>query len=194
MKMKGANKMLSKEEIKQNKEKIIASLKSTKRKGIDDLVDWLNTSNFFVSPASTMFHGNYEGGLAAHSYAVYEEFDNRVKRYGLNVSEDSAIISGICHDLCKVDAYIPNKLKSGNLSESKPYRLEDTFPVGHGEKSVILTNRYLPLTEQESVIIRWHMGFDDPAWADYKDKVERQFPEVVLFNHVDKEVSLIKNL
>jgi len=65
MKPKGAdNKMLSKEEIVRNQKKIISALESTKRNGIGNLINWLETSNFFTSPASTRFHGNYGGGIS----------------------------------------------------------------------------------------------------------------------------------
>jgi len=186
--------MLTKEEIVRNQKKIISALESTKRKGIGNLIDWLETSNFFTSPASTRFHGNYEGGLALHSFEVYNAFFNGVKRYSLNVPEESAILVGICHDCCKVDQYIPNKLKTGNLSEAKPYKIEDNFPFGHGEKSVLLTSKYIELTNSESLMIRWHMGYEDPLWTDYKEKLELKFPEIILFQHADKEVSLIKQI
>ena len=31
---------------------------------------WLIDNGFFTAPASVKFHGNYEGGLFDHSYAV----------------------------------------------------------------------------------------------------------------------------
>ena len=34
-----------------------------KRDGINDLMDWLGSTDFFEAPASTRFHGSYEGGL-----------------------------------------------------------------------------------------------------------------------------------
>lgn len=186
--------MLTKKEIDDNRKKILDALRSTERKGIEDLLKWFEASNFFTSPASTMFHGNYEGGLALHSYEVYRLFEARAKEYRLNVPREAAIIAGICHDCCKIDYYVPNRLKSGNLSETKPYKVEDILPLGHGEKSVVLVRRHIQMTPQESVLIRWHMGHEDKAWEDYKEKVEEQFPEVVVFQHADKEVSLIKKI
>ena len=37
-------------------------LLSTKRKGIENLIQWLDNSDFKVAPASTRYHSNYEGG------------------------------------------------------------------------------------------------------------------------------------
>ena len=186
--------MINKKQIQENRERVITLLRSTERKKIENLVKWLDSGNFYTSPASTMFHGNFEGGLTAHSLAVYDEFDRQVKHYGFQVPQDSIIISSLGHDMCKTNFYIPNKLKSGNLSEAKPYKTDDNFPIGHGEKSVIILSKYIDLTDQESLIMRWHMGHEDPSWEDYKEKVEKQFPEVTLFQHVDKEVALFRQL
>lgn len=45
-----------------------------KRDGADALLDWLKKSDFFKAPASTKYHGAYEGGLLEHDLlrpAVY---------------------------------------------------------------------------------------------------------------------------
>ena len=42
------------------------------RPGSEKLLDWLDTkTDFFTAPASTRFHGAYDGGLCAHSLNVY---------------------------------------------------------------------------------------------------------------------------
>ena len=45
-----------------------------KREGSDKLLAFLMSeqSDFFTAPASTRFHGNYEGGLLEHSLNVYD--------------------------------------------------------------------------------------------------------------------------
>ncbi len=43
-----------------------------KRPGATELLAWLETTDFFTAPASTRFHGNYEGGLCEHSVNVWE--------------------------------------------------------------------------------------------------------------------------
>jgi len=182
---------LTRKEMKENQGRVEGLLQTVERPGIDKVVEWLSSSDYYMAPASTMHHGNYEGGLAEHSYTVYKEFKRQAEHYGLEVSEDSIILTSLLHDSCKVDFYVKNELKSGKTSESKPYKTEDCFPLGHGEKSVALIQRCMQLTAQEALIIRWHMGMNDPSWEDYSEKVERQYPEVTLFAHVDKEVSMI---
>lgn len=55
-----------------NKKRFIDLLKSTKREGIDKLIDFLEKTDFFTAPASTRFHSSYEGGLLQHSLNVYD--------------------------------------------------------------------------------------------------------------------------
>ena len=54
------------------KEEFIELLKSTNREGMGNLLNFLEKSDFYKAPASTRFHGNYEGGLLEHSLKVYE--------------------------------------------------------------------------------------------------------------------------
>jgi len=56
----------------ENKERFIELLRSTKREGIEDLISWLEGTDFYKAPASTRFHGNYAGGLLEHSLNVYD--------------------------------------------------------------------------------------------------------------------------
>ena len=49
-----------------SKEMFISLLKSTNRKGMERVINWLENSDFFTDPASKRFHGAYEGALANH--------------------------------------------------------------------------------------------------------------------------------
>ncbi|UYZ36771.1 HD domain-containing protein [Clostridium beijerinckii] len=167
--------------IQENKEKFLTLLNGVQRIGIDKLIDWLgNRTDFFEAPASTMFHGNYEGALCEHSINVYELFNEKNKRYDLGLSEDSVKIMGLLHDICKVNFYklsSRNKKIDGQWRAIPWYDVEDEFPVGHGEKSVIILMSYIGLTNEEKMAIRWHMGGYEPesnyrtlsaAWDKYK--------------------------
>ena len=44
-----------------------------KRDGINDLMDWLGSTDFFEAPASTRFHGSYEGGYKTSTRNVKNE-------------------------------------------------------------------------------------------------------------------------
>ena len=71
------------------KEEFIQLLKSINREGMDNLLAFLEKSDFYIAPASTRFHGNYASGLLEHSMKVYEIFKEKVKNSGLDVPEDT---------------------------------------------------------------------------------------------------------
>ncbi len=137
------------------------------RKGADRLLSWLEQGDFFTAPASTRYHLAEDGGLCAHSLHVYKRLSALVKAEALEVSEESAAICGLLHDLCKAGFYkkeMRNAKIGGVWKEVPYYSVEDQFPYGHGEKSVFLIERFLRLTTEEALAIRWHMGgFDEAA-------------------------------
>ena len=49
------------------KQQFIQLLRSTNRQGIENVINWLEESDFFTAPASTMFHGNYAGGMIGYA-------------------------------------------------------------------------------------------------------------------------------
>ena len=53
------------------KEEFIALLRQTNREGMEQLIEFLNKTDFFEAPASTRFHGCFKGGLVEHSMKVY---------------------------------------------------------------------------------------------------------------------------
>ena len=137
------------------------------RKGGDKLLVWLEQGDFFTAPASTRYHLAEEGGLCAHSLHVYTRLSQLVKAEELEVSEESVALCGLLHDLCKSGFYKKEtrNAKIGGVWKEVPYfAIDDQFPYGHGEKSVFLIERFLRLTTEEALAIRWHMGgFDDAA-------------------------------
>lgn len=67
---------------------------------------WLAESEFFTAPASTKYHGNYEGGLFDHSFLVMETLVELTRRNNLKWQrEGSPFVVGLLHDLCKIDQY-----------------------------------------------------------------------------------------
>ena len=89
-----------------NKERFLELCSKVNRDGIDDLVKYLESSDFFYAPASTRFHGSYAGGLLEHSLNVYDELVRLLAAYPeVQASEESVIIVSLFHDLCKVNMY-----------------------------------------------------------------------------------------
>lgn len=144
------------------------------RKGIENLMDWLDTeTDFFTTPASTRYHGSYEGGLLDHSLNVYEqlliELDNT---YGTNnwqtlFSEETVALVALFHDLCKVNTYetFIRNVKNNDTNQweqVESYRHSNqTFEMGHGAKSMFYLQKFMEITDEEAQAIFWHMGAYD---------------------------------
>ena len=150
------------------KEEFSSLLRSTNREGIEEVIQFLEKSDFYKAPASTRFHGSFEGGLLEHSMKVYEILKHKVKNsvLDLNVSDDTLIIIALLHDICKVNFYKVDyrnaKNERGEGEKVPYYTVDDTIPYGHGEKSVMMITEYMKLTVEEKYCIRWHMGFTEP--------------------------------
>ena len=131
------------------KDIIIQLLKSTERKGMEDLIAALHIGAFFTAPASTKYHGCYEGGLAEHSYNVYDLLASANDELKLKCSPESIIIAALLHDVCKIGAYTGIK---------KPYGWNRNQPKGHAILSLERIKKFIELTELEEKMIRYHMG------------------------------------
>lgn len=145
-------------DLKTAKEKYVSMLTDVaqRRKGIDKLLAWLETTDFFTAPASTRFHGSYEGGLLEHSLNVYDAFQ---KLFGQDGDDaDSVILCTLLHDVCKAGFYKTEmrnrKNEQGQWEQVPFYTVDDQFPYGHGEKSVYLVERFVRLKTEEAVAIR----------------------------------------
>ena len=131
-------------------------------------MNFIEKTDFYTAPASTRFHGSYEGGLLEHSMKVYEILKEKVKTSSIeiDVKEDSLIIIALLHDICKANYYKVDyrnaKNALGEWEKVPYYTVEDTIPYGHGEKSVMMITEYMKLTSEEKYAIRWHMGFTEP--------------------------------
>ncbi len=149
--------------------KFISLLSSTKRKGIEELVSYLKSeTDFFEAPASSNNHGNYKGGLLEHSLVVYDNLKTILTVFHVDINEDTFIIVSLLHDLCKANFYKADtknvKNEHGQWEKVPYFSIDDETPLGHGEKSALILQRYISLTMEEVMAIRWHMaGFDDAA-------------------------------
>lgn len=142
------------------------------RNGIDNLMEWLeNETDFFTSPASTRYHGSYEGGLVSHSLNVFNqllwELDNFVgPGWQEFISMETAAIVALFHDICKVNNYrLVEKWRKdadGQWESYEAYEYDkDALQMGHGAKSVFFLQRFIHLTVVEAQAIFWHMGAYD---------------------------------
>lgn len=136
-------------EVDARQKLIIDLLRSTKREGIEGLIEYLVSSDFFTAPASTRYHGCYRGGLAQHSYDVWTMLVMYNLKLDLGVTEETIIIAALLHDVCKIGAY---------LGTVKPYKWNRSQPKGHALLSLIRITKHIKLTELEELMIKYHMG------------------------------------
>lgn len=143
-----------------------------KREGIAQLLNWLNESDFFTAPASTKFHGNFEGGLCEHSLNVFYQLLELNDLYA-DFPEETIAVVALFHDVCKVNSYKKSKRNvkdpvTGNWVTKDYYEFDEKMPLGHGEKSCILLQNFIKLSGEELLAIRWHMGgFDASVKGGY---------------------------
>ena len=87
------------------KENIARLWRMTKRAGVENLLKYLEESDFYSAPCSTKYHLAEPGGLAKHSLNVYELLFEKVCKYGLDINVETRIVCGLGHDLCKINSY-----------------------------------------------------------------------------------------
>ena len=117
-----------------------------KREGADKLLEWLcDKSDFFEAPASSKYHNAFEGGLCAHSLNVARRLKLLVdtekklcpdKESVTHITDESVIICGLLHDICKANFYkvdFRNKKEDGEWVRVPYYTIDEELPYGHGE-------------------------------------------------------------
>lgn len=144
-----------------------------------EFYDWLIDKGFKTAPASTKYHGAYEGGLYEHSCEVAGQLLILTANLDLQWQrKESPMIIGMFHDLCKIDAYI--EIESGSYVYN-----EDQLLKGHGDKSIMLLSRFMTLTDEEILCIRYHMGaYDTDNWQQY-DMAIKSYPNVLWTHTAD---------
>lgn len=146
-----------------NKEIFIELLKGINRNGIEKLSAFLEESDFYTAPSSRKYHLSIPGGLLRHSLNVHKLLVVKDKSYKLNINPETLLITSLFHDLCKINFYgtefrnVKND-ETGQWEKKQIYVVKDQFPMGHGEKSVIILQQFMTLSEEEQLAIRWHMG------------------------------------
>lgn len=177
------------------REKIQKLLLSTKRDGIKTLLVWMDLNGFYSSPCSTQHHLCKEGGLAEHSWNVFDVMD---KLAGTMLGEkehdeiiNSIIICSLLHDIGKagqfgkcgyVENYLSKKDKDGNpiRSEAKPYVTNsDLLNVPHEIRSLAIISKYIDLTEDEQFAILYHNGM----YGDLKYQINGKETQLYMLLH-----------
>lgn len=159
-------------EIDSNFTEYINLLKTVKRDGIDNLINWLESKDTKIAPASTKYHLATKGGLVKHSLNVYNklkqlvESDPNVKG---SYSDETLIIVALLHDISKVEFYDIQernaKDENGNWTKVPYYAVKheterlifDSHPIN----SYYMINKFIKLTYEEELAVIHHEGAFD---------------------------------
>ena len=212
------NELLLKKSDLSNSEIFNMILRDTKREGIEELIKYLESTDFYKAPASSRFHCDYEGGLVSHSLNVYTCLVKKKKnlvwnKYLNDTPDESLALAALLHDVCKANFYTVDfknqktydeekvasaarwQIKSDNngnfIWETVPYyKANEQFPFGHGDKSVYLVNKYITLTDEEAVAIRFHMGAYEGQniWNSLGSAYEK-YPLALALHEADMEAT-----
>lgn len=181
----------------ENKERFIElATKYIKRDGLDKLLKWLDSTDFYTAPASTKYHLCVEGGLCQHSLNVFDRMVELCNTYFKKEPADDTVYNGattdvegafdmeniaivtLFHDICKANCYVrdtKNVKVDGKWVAQEYWRWDEQFVYGHGTKSVYMLQQFMRLYIDEAQAIRFHMGGkEDPL----TDTCERQYAQV----------------
>lgn len=149
------------------------------RHGADKLLAWMKAEGFFLAPASANHHLNVPGGLCIHTLNVTENALSLCETaHFARVNVQEAVSAALLHDLCKAGKYVQG--------DNGQYVYKDNRLLGHGEESAIIAMRFIELTENELLAIRWHMGaFTGANTWETLGKVYEKCPLALLLHIAD---------
>lgn len=150
-----------------NKKYVVNALMSTKRTGMEDLIDYMTECGFFEAPCSSQFHLATKFGLVHHTRNVMETAEKLgVTLLGgaeYNKIHESVIIAAGLHDLGKMGQfekplYSVKRLKDGSVGKIPFEQNKELLPVDHEIRSVAIASMFIDLTEEEQFAILYHNG------------------------------------
>lgn len=171
------------------------------------LLHYLDASDFWTAPASTIFHGNEEGGLCQHSYHVGRVLEHLARSFeipsplGEYTAEEFGFMLGLVHDLCKVqfyESYLKNvKGADGKWSSVPAYKVRDDHKsYGHGFTSYFRAQKLIQnkdLLEALTYPVLYHMGSYDVSESASKGyaKAQADFPWLTLLQSADSIAAFV---
>lgn len=157
---------------------------------------WVESTDFFTAPASTRFHGSFEGGLLEHHLDVYNECVDLINlpKFKDTVNSYSAYLAALVHDFCKIGLYstymrnVKNE-ETGRWEKVQAYQYDKPqYPFGHGASSMYIIQQFMHLTREEALAIRWHMGEYNACQNEMSELQEARdnYPLVLLIQTADR--------
>lgn len=202
--------MLTREKIEENRKLFLNLLRSIQIPNCDiqGLEEFLDSSDFYHAPASTIYHASYLGGLCEHSLNVWANLDRLCSIFYPNVyTSDEIKVVALLHDLAKINYYEPYERKQKKYHDAG--KMNDKNGLGnydwetvlcfkvrnetermifgtHGFNSFVLASRYIALTEEQvAAIVNHHAGMDEESKAKDMTPIMNKYPLVTLLHMAD---------
>lgn len=158
-------------------------------------ISWLETTDFYVAPASTKYHDNVASGLLRHTLKVVNNVTmlSTMPQFK-DVDTAEAILAAIVHDWCKInfyEEYLRNTKNedTGAWEKVASYRCKNSeYPFGHGVTSLFIAEKIFKLSVEQALAVRWHMDAHD--LSDYESydlyTAKSNYPMVLLLQMADQ--------
>lgn len=161
---------------------------------IESCLNWLHGTDFYTAPASTQYHDAEPGGLHMHSLRVVNKINDlyQLPDFAEHVELHRAVVVALVHDWCKINFYEPYKRnvkneETGVWEQVQAYRYgKSKIPMGHGETSLYIAQKFFKLTMDQALAIRWHMG--DPGNSESYNfwDANEKYPLVNMLQFADR--------
>jgi len=165
-------------DLAKNKDEFIGLVeKYIKRDGIENLMGWLDRTDFYTAPATTSYQLSVDGGLVQHSLNTFYRMVDLANMYYEKEPADDNFYNGdtpdaesaftmesialvaLFHSIYKADVYVKdfrNRKIDGKWEQVEYYRWDEAFVYGRGAKSVYILQQFMRLYTDEAQAIRFH--------------------------------------
>lgn len=141
-------------------------------------------------------------GQLSYLSSLYRKFENFNDKFSIEIdfTNPESITKSYASDMIGWYKYIEDNNLS--IEEANPppepggfcRNSAKEYPLGHGEKSIIMIQEYINLKPREMMAIRWHMGgYDKQKGSNNMDRAEEMYEDVKMLQIADMEATFIED-
>ena len=179
----------------ETRERIKKLLLSTERKGMENLIEWMEEAGFFDAPCSSKYHLSEPGGLAKHSLNVFHNATKQLTSYFSENEEvvtfdfvDAITICSLLHDIGKTGQYgKPTYIKNEDPEQGAYRSNKDLLYIPHEVRSIAIISKFIDLTEEEQYAILYHNGL----YSNLQNFKGKETPLLLILHHADMWASRV---
>jgi len=178
---------------------------SVHKQQLDELWNWVCSTDYFKAPASTQYHGAEPFGLVKHSLAVWDALKEHTQHLlppevgrGTDAYDRDGLVAALFHDVVKCNLYREvqkwRKDKNGRWESYPGYEVDVTqIQIDHGAESLRRIEKYYEFEHEAwAMAVAYHMGPPDQyiAKKQYYQAIEA-YPEVLCLYTADVYATFI---